>query len=158
MYCMTILFAILCILALLGLVCRFSLPEVSTVIRPESTSAAVAAADAVEACQQATVAGDLARIRAVSNDREHKAREAAQTVAAVVNVLSFYPARLALLAHVDTVWAADERRYLARSIADEREDITRALTRFARLPHSPMLAEVVNEIAGRVGYGFSFSS
>lgn len=155
MYCMTLLLAILCILALLGLVCRFSLPEVSTVIRPESTCAAVAAADAVEARQQATVAGDLARIRAVSNDREYKAREAAMTIAAVVNVLSFYPARLALLAHVDTVWAADERRYLARSIEDEREDIARAVAHFTRQPHSPMLAEVVSEIASRVGVDFS---
>ena len=158
MYCMTLLFAILCILALLAMVCRPSLPEVSTVIRSQSTSAAVVAADAVEAQQQATVAGDFARIQAVSNDREHKAREAATTIAAVINVLTFYPTRLALLAHVDTEWAASERRYLARSIADEKQDIDRALVRFARLPHSPMLAEVVNEIAGRAGYGLSFSS
>ena len=155
MYCMTLLFAILCILALLGLVCRFSLPEVSTVNRPESTDAAVAAADAVEARQQATVAGDFTRIRAVSNDREYKAREAAMTIAAIVNVLTFYPQRLALLAHVDTIWAADERRYLARSIEDEREDITRAVAHFARQPHSPMLAEVVSEIASRVGVKLS---
>ena len=127
MYCMTFLFAILCILALLGLVCRVSLPEVSTVIRPDSTSAAVAAADAVEARQQATVRADFARIRAVAGTSRLAAVCAAESVAAVVNVLTFYPQRLALLANVDTVWATDERRYLARSIEDEREDIARAV-------------------------------
>jgi hypothetical protein len=155
MYCMTLLFAILCILALLGLVCRVSLPEVSTVIRPESTSAAVAAADAVEARQQATVAGDFARIRAAGSTSSLAAVVAAESVAAVVNVLTFYPQRLALLAHVDTVWATDERRYLARSIEDEREDIARAVAHFARQSHSPMLAEVVSEIVSRVGVDFS---
>lgn len=155
MYCMTLLFAILCILALLGLVCRVSLPEVSTVIRTQSTSAAVAAADAVEARQQATVAGDFARLRAAGSTSSLAAVVAAESVAAVVNVLTFYPQRLALLAHVDTVWATDERRYLARSIEDEREDIARAVAHFARQSHSPMLAEVVSEIVSRVGVDFS---
>ena len=95
MYCMTLLFAILCILALLGLVCRVSLPEVSTVIRPDSTCAAVAAADAVEARQQATVRADFARIRAAGSTSRLAAVCAAESVAAVVNVLTFYPQRLA---------------------------------------------------------------
>ena len=155
MYCMTFLFAILCILALLGLVCRVSLPEVSTVIRPDSTSAAVAAADAVEARQQATVRADFARIRAVAGTSRLAAVCAAESVAAVVNVLTFYPQRLALLANVDTVWATDERRYLARSIEDEREDIARAVAHFTRQSSSPMLTEVVSEIASRVGVDLS---
>ena len=155
MYSMTLLFAILCILALLGLVCRVSLPEVSTVIRTQSTDAAVAAADAVEARQQATVRVDFARIRAAGSTSSLAAVVAAESVAAVVNVLTFYPQRLALLAAVDTIWAADERRYLARSIEDEKQDITRAVAHFARLPHSPMLAEVVSEIASRVGVKLS---
>ena len=155
MYCMTLLFAILCILALLGLVCRVSLPEVSTVIRPDSTSAAVAASDAVEARQQATVRADFARIRAVAGTSRLAAVCAAESVAAVVNVLTFYPQRLALLANVDTVWATDERRYLARSIEDEREDIARAVAHFTRQSSSPMLTEVVSEIASRVGVDLS---
>lgn len=155
MYSMTLLFAILCILALLGLVCRVSLPEVPTVIRTQSTDAAVAAADAIEARQQATVRVDFARIRAAGSTSSLAAVVAAESVAAVVNVLTFYPQRLALLADVDTVWATDERRYLAHSIEAEREDIARAVAHFARQSSSPMLTEVVSEIASRVGVDFS---
>ena len=135
MYCMTLLFAILCILALLGLVCRHT-SEVSP----------------VSAAHTPIRAGDYARIRAAANRFgarvPRRTLNAAIYIARLAHDIASEP-RAALLATVGTRCTTLEALDLMQGACNAREDLPAALDRFAALPSSPILDEIVTEIAER---------
>ena len=148
MYSMTLLFAILCILALLGLVCRFSLPEVSTV----TPALALTRADALEATEVAIRASDYARIRAAAN--RFGARVPRRTLNTAIHIARLAhdvaaEPRAALLTHVPGAMFAEEAQRLSVHASAAREDLPGLLERFAGCPSSPILDEIVTEIVER---------
>ena len=147
MYCMTLLFAILCILALLGLVCRHT-PEVS----PVSAAHTLLRADALEVTEVAIRASDYARIRAAANRFgarvPRRTLNAAIYIARLAHDIASEP-RAALLATVGTRCTTLEALDLMQGACNAREDLPAALDSFAAMPSSPILDEIVTEIAER---------
>ena len=145
---MTLLLAILCILALLAMVCRPSLPEVS----PVSPVLAIDCADAMEAAEVATRASDYARIRAAANRFGGRVPRRTLNTAIHIARLAHYIAsepRAALLADVPGAYFLEEAQRLQRDASAAREDLPDLLERFASLPSSPILDEIVTEIVER---------
>ena len=109
-------------------------------------------ADAMEATEVATRASDYARIRAAAN--RFGGRVPRHTVHAAI-----YAARLAhdiasepraaLLASVGTIDTAEEAQRLQRDANAARWELPGLLERFASLPSSPILDEIVTEIVER---------
>ena len=147
MYCMTLLLAILCILALLAMVCRPSLPEVSPVI---SAQCIIDCTDAMEATEVATRASDYARIRAAANRFGGRVPRRTLNTAIHIARLAHYIAsepRAVLLADVPGAYFTEEAQRLQRDASAAREDLPDLLDRFAGCPSSPILDEIVTEIA-----------
>ena len=148
MYCMTLLLAILCILALLAMVCRPSLPEVL----PVTPALALTRADPLEATEGAIRASDYARIRAAANRFGGRVPRhtvhAAIYVARLAHDIASEP-RAALLAAVGTPEATTEALDLFHDAHSARKDLPAALASFACCTSSPILDEIVTEIAER---------
>ena len=149
MFYMMTIFAILCIVALLAMAtCIPHSTEVPTV----SPALALTRADAMEATEVATGASDYARIRAAANRFggrvPHSTRIAALRIANLAADIACEP-RAALLTAVGTLDTAEEARRLLRDASTAREVLPAALDSFAAMPSSPILDEIVTEIAER---------
>ena len=148
MYCMTLLFAILCILALVAMICNLPAAEVS----PVTPALALTRADALEATEGAIRAGDYARIRAAAN--RFGARVPRRTLNTAIHIarlahdIAAEP-RAALLAHVPGASFAEEAQRLSVHASAAREDLPGLLDRFTASPSSPILDEIVTEIVER---------
>lgn len=156
---MPTIFAILCILALLAIIGVLFRLLVLVAFPPSTEVPTVpvilpylVAADAMEATEVATRGSDYARIRAAANRFgarvPTRTRVAALRIANLAADIACEP-RAALLAAVGTLDTADEAGRLQRDASAAREDLPGLLDRFAACPSSPILDEIVTEIAER---------
>ena len=113
---------------------------------------ALTRADALEATEVAICAGDYARIRAAANRFggrvPRRTLNTAIHIARLAHDIAAEP-RAALLAHVPGAMFAEEAQRLQRDASAAREDLPDLLERFAGCPSSPILDEIVTEIAER---------
>ena len=151
MFYMLTIFAILCVLALVALFDVW-LSSITSEVPTVSPALALTRADAMEATEVATRASDYARIRAAANRFggrvPTRTRVAALRIANLAADIACEP-RAALLAAVGTLDTADEAGRLQRDASAAREDLPGLLDRFAACPSSPILDEIVTEIAER---------
>ena len=148
MFYMMTIFAILCIVALLAM--AICIPHAAEV--PAMSPALLAQADALEARENAQRFSDNNTIRSVAN--RFGGRVPTRTTVAALRIANLAAdiacePRAALLACVGTPNTAEEAGRLLRDASAARADLPAALDSFAALPSSPILDEIVTEIAER---------
>ena len=148
MFYMMTIFAILCLVALLAMaICIPHSTEVLTM-----SPALLAQADALEVRENAQRFSDNNTIRAAAN--RFGARVPTRTTAAALRIANLAhdiacEPRAALLAAVGTPDTAEESGRLQRGASASRDTLSGAPARVAALQSSPILDEIVTEIAER---------
>ena len=148
MFYMMTIFAILCIVALLAM--AICIPHADEV--PAMSPALLAQADALEVRENAQRFSDNNTVRSVAN--RFGARVPTRTTVAALRIANLAAdiacePRAALLAAVGTPDTAEEARRLLRDASAARNRLAESLDLFAALPSSPILDEIVTEIAER---------